>query len=122
MSNKRKINVAQYSLKATESIYFNNPDGFMLIVAKSGNGLFLLNGKKYSYKPGTVVMLSCVDYFQKLNDGSDTTLMVLEFFDDVFSGRMLEFFNVALLPHILQLNTKFDNIFFFFINLLSLFL
>lgn len=110
MSDKRKTNVAQYSLKASESIYFNNPDGFIFIIIKSGNGIFLLNGKKYAYKPGTAVILSCVDYFQKLNDGSDTTLMVLEFFDDVFSGRMLEFFNVALLPHILLLDARFDSI------------
>ena len=103
MSNKRKTNVAQYSMKATESIYFNNPNGFVLIIIKSGNGLFLLNGKKHAYKPGTAVILSCIDYFQKLSDGSDTTLMVIEFFDDVFSGRMLEFFNIALLPHIFLL-------------------
>ncbi len=110
MSNKRKTNVAQYSMKATESIYFNNPNGFVLIIIKSGNGLFLLNGKKHAYKPGTAVILSCIDYFQKLSDGSDTTLMVIEFFDDVFSGRMLEFFNIALLPHIFLLETRFDSI------------
>ncbi len=110
MSDKRKTSVIRYSLKSTESIYFNNPDGFMLIFIKSGNGIFLLNGKKYAYEPGTAVILSCVDYFQKLADGSDTTLMALEFFDDVFSGRMLEFFNIALLPHILPLDIRFDSI------------
>ncbi len=110
MSNKRKTNVVNYSLKATESICLNNPDGFMLIIIKSGNGIFLLNGKKYAYSPGTAIILSCVDYFQKLYESSDTTLMVLEFFDDVFSGRMLEFFNIALLPHSLILGKQFDSI------------
>lgn len=110
MIDKRTSMVTRHSLKSSESIYFNNPDGFMLIIIKSGNGVFLLNGKKYAYQPGTAVILSCVDYFQKLTYGSDTTIIVLEFFEDVFSGRMLEFFNIALLPYISTLDTKLNNI------------
>ncbi len=96
--DEKSLRIRDYTLGASEKKVFNGFSGFMLIYVREGSGTFCLNSDFFDYVPGTIVIMSCLDYFKKESSCSQTKLTVLEFPETTFSGRILEFFSIRSLP------------------------
>jgi len=98
MSDKVCPCIQECTVHANEEKIFNIFSGFMLIYVNQGTGTFFLNNERFSFTPGTVVIMTCLDYLRKELSFEDTQLTVLTFSETAFSGRIPEFFSIRKLP------------------------
>ena len=98
MIDNEYLRLREYTIAPDETKVFNSFSGFMLFYVRAGNGTFFLNEQSSEFVPGTTAVMSCLDFLKLKAVNTPVSLTVLEFTEDAFSGRILEFFSIRQLP------------------------
>ncbi len=100
-----KISIKIYSFDTSRkpSFCLSTTEGFRLVFVKEGSGAFRLNGSEIPYERGKILCVTCVDSLWCEKILTETKLIAVQFFFDVFSSRLLEIFDICDFPAAAQL-------------------